>query len=243
MKYAVKDADLLLADSWITLDTVAAIPKGFNISAIVFDSGVSITQKSKQGRCMLELGPQEYADPQVVPGKTAADFITITIRCTGPHKRRLEGDEAEAKKLPLAQLCGESLGFEYIRLSVLGQKLTAKGKARNVAGIIGHLKTLLTGHITLDVEGRWNPILTTDRRGLWLESEAQKAQLAVFKDCVIKTRPGRANKTVIVEVYPVRPNRDDQEQAVPLDDDKNLGLSYWIENSELFPVDDETLAS
>ena len=142
MEYSVKDADLLLADSWITLDTAEGIPTGFNVSAIVFDHGVSITQKRRGNRCTLELDPQEYSDAQVVPGETETDSITITIRCMGPYKRRLEGDEAVAKEFPLAQLCGDSLGFEYIRLLVLGRKLAAKGgpMGRNVAAVIGQFE-------------------------------------------------------------------------------------------------------
>lgn len=163
------------------------------------------------------------------------------FKCTGPHSRQIEGDAAQ--ELPLARLCGDALTFEYVRLSVFVRKLKPKGgEVTNV--IVGQLKTFLTGHVTLDIENPWNKILTTDRNALWAESEAQKRQLGLFKDCVIKTKAGRRNKSVIVEVFPaVSKVSQKDDEVTPVDHDKKVGLSYWIKNApNLFPTDDETMA-
>ncbi|KAG7001307.1 hypothetical protein G7Y79_00032g066600 [Physcia stellaris] len=241
MSYAVKGADLVLDESWVSLETVAGLPKDANVGPVEFDYNIKICQKTKTAKCTLELGPQQYTDPMVTPGAQAFDSVRVIFKCTGPHNLQLEGDAA--RELPLAKLCGDALAFEHVRLAVLFRKIKPKNSDVPKV-IIGQLRTFLTGNVTLDIQNPWNTILTTDRNALWAESEAQQSQLGLFKDCVIKTKAGRRNKSVIVEVFPAASKVTQKDDEVtPVDHDKKVGLSYWIKNApSLFPTDDETMA-
>lgn len=81
---------------------------------------------------------------------------------------------------------------------------------------VGHLRTLLTGHDLLDVKSRWYSILNTDRTFPLAETEAQRAQLGVFKDCRIMIKAGGlAGRNVLVEVDSI--SRDSSEYRFFID--------------------------
>ncbi len=129
---------------------------------------------------------------------------------------------------------------------VLPGDLTSSGgtKAKTMEGRAGHLRALLTGHDLLDIQGRWNSILSTDRECLLAETEAQQAQLGMFKDCRIKTKAGgRSGRNVIVEVYAPQPTDPNNNQAAQVDYDSLIGSSYWLKAPQTFPTDQETLKS
>ena len=82
-----------------------------------------------------------------------------------------------------------------------------------------------------------------DHSALFAESEAQEAQLGLFKNCRIKTRAGgKLSQNVVVEVYPAKPANEDDEDALHFDQSRRVGLSYWIKAPGLFPTDDVTLS-
>lgn len=154
-----------------------------------------------------------------------------------------EGDQEAAKELPLAKECKK---FAWIRLLVLAKDLKSSGGtlADTLDDYVGHLRALLTGHDLLDVKSRWYSILNTDRKCLLAETEAQKAQLGVFKDCRIITKSGGGSgRNVMVEVYAPKPTDPNENQTAQVDYDSLIGSSYWLKAPQTFPTDKDTLKS
>ena len=151
--FSLSQSNAYLSLVILTLRFTTVLPKDANVGPVVFDYGIKICQKTKRAKCTLELGPQQYSDPIVNRGTKAFDPVRVVFKCTGPHQRRLEGAEDAALELPLAKMCGDSLAFKYIRLSVFSRKVKRShaATAGNVNVLVGQLKTFLTGHTTLVV--------------------------------------------------------------------------------------------
>ncbi|KAL8912617.1 MAG: hypothetical protein Q9171_002419 [Xanthocarpia ochracea] len=147
--------------SWTKLDVGEQLSNGNNVRTVVFDYSIRITQrlpKPKEGSCTLELKPGQYHLVSVDRGDRESDEITVIVTIFELPSLLFDGDEDEARRLPLAVFCSEDMN---VKLLFAPHMLVSKGgtKAKNVDGKVLHLKGFLQGIDHLDANATRTSII------------------------------------------------------------------------------------
>ncbi|KAL8894085.1 MAG: hypothetical protein Q9192_004631 [Flavoplaca navasiana] len=203
------------------------------VGPCVFAYGLTISQKLHGAACTVQWEASGINGATVTRGRAEFDPITIEATVRFGCARWDENEEA-ALRLPLAQKYEQ---IRYLRLSIQPNKLEpSEGLAKSVDMMVGHLKALLTGIDSEALENNWRKISTVDHLALEFESQAQQRSLGEFTGCRIRTRQGRNQRFLLVDVYRGSDNAAGDNEGIRYDPEKQLGQSYVIHAPSTFPV-------
>ena len=217
--------------------------EGYPVSLMV-DGEIVISQANQEATCTCKL-EREFGFSFVGGSHAGKDDVTISVAVLNSPEFSFGGQQPElAKQFPLAKALASVNGLQ-LKIPP-GKKWTSTGPKGRIdyktpKEIVEHVRVILTGRETLDVKHPWHLLLNKDKDSLRLESIAQEKQLGFFKNCSIKTSPGKYHRCVVVEIFP---GKVDQETAETKDFDfgsQKLGQTYVLEAPTLFPKDEETM--
>lgn len=212
--------------------------------SLMIDGDIVISQANKEAACYCKF-QKEVGFSFVGGNRAGGDDVIISVAVLKAPEINFGGQQPElAEQFPLAKAV---VGVNGLQLQIsLGAKVSSTGSPKRVLyttpkEIINHVRVILTGRETLDARHPWHLLLNKDKDCLRLESIAQEKQLGLFKNCRIKTQPGKYHRCVVVEIFP---GKVDQETPETQDFDfgsQKLGQTYVLEAPALFPKDEETM--
>ena len=173
-----------------------------NVGPVLFDGGLSITQKSGGNRCIFQLDRADYIlnEKRFVLGSAQDDEQHMFVghfQVIRPGTSSIDTDKdddastAQASGCPLASL---SSTFKEIRLVVDSDHPLWRANGAKVQSkpdvLRGQLTQLCTGHSSANPESQRAKIVETDIKALQSESTTQEDQLDTMR-CQNVTHAGK----------------------------------------------------